>query len=627
MSIKELILSEIEKRTGLRKFILFLFDILLCCPISIFLSFYILKITWNDYINFFILYTILAGALFLLTGKYKGITRFIGSAFVYNIASTNFLLSAISLFVFIIFKFNFPYLNFLIIQWLSFTVLLSSYRFALRDLYLQSSKFNSKNSSKKVAIYGSGAAGRQLYLSLKYSSKYEVLFFVDDARFLHGRYLNGIKIISFANLKKECLKIDQVLIAIPSLSSNQLNSLILKLQKLKLPIYTIPSIEDLNKRTSKIDYLRPIDVEDILRRDSVKPNTNLLKNSIEEKVICVTGGGGSIGSELCKQIINLRPRLLILIEKSEFNLYQIEKAFKDYDFEDSNYKLVLNDCLDTNFLKKIFKKYSVQVVFHAAAYKHVPIVENNAIEGIKNNVFSTLAICNASIGTSVEKFLLVSSDKAVRPSNIMGASKRLSELIVQAFAEKVKEDNRSVSSTCFSMVRFGNVLNSSGSVVPLFNEQISKGGPITITHSEIIRYFMTIKEAAELMLQASSMSKGGELFLLDMGSPVKIVDLAKQMIRLSGLKLKDKNNTSGDIAITFTGLRKGEKLYEELLIDAQAIKTEHPLIYKAKEFGLPFEILMEELEKLDKEIKDLEEEKVFRILSKLVPEWKENTHK
>ena len=310
----------------------------------------------------------------------------------------------------------------------------------------------------------------------------------------------------------------------------------------------------------------------------------------------------------------------------DYGLY-LEKVFKDYDFKDSNYKLVLNDCSNSHFLEKIFKKYSVQVVFHAAAYKHVPIVETNAIEGIKNNVFSTLAICNASMTTSVKQFLLVSSDKAVRPSNIMGASKRLSELIVQAFAEKVKKDYKSVSCTCFSMVRFGNVLNSSGSVVPLFNEQISKGGPITITHSEIIRYFMTIKEAAELMLRAISMSKGGELFLLDMGSPVKIVDLAKQMIRLSGLKLKDKNNTSGDIAITFTGLRKGEKLYEELLIDAQAIKTEHPLIYKAKEFGLPFEILMEELEKLDKEIKDLEEEKVFRILSKLVPEWKENTHK
>ena len=337
----------------------------------------------------------------------------------------------------------------------------------------------------------------------------------------------------------------------------------------------------------------------------------------------VTGGGGSIGSELCKQIFFQAPKEIIVIEANEYNLYQIEKNIFNLKKSKINLKLILNDCSNSSFLKKLFEDNSVEIVFHAAAYKHVPIVENNLIEGIKNNVFSTLSLCKASYESSVNKFLLVSSDKAVRPSNIMGASKRFSELIVTAFAEK-EQNEKKVSSTCFSMVRFGNVLNSSGSVVPLFKEQISKGGPITITHPEVIRYFMTIKEASELMLQACSMSKGGELFLLDMGSPVKIKDLARKMIKLSGLSIKNKENRKGDIEIIYKGLRSGEKLYEELLIDAEAIKTEHPLIYQAKEKGMPYLVLMEKLNYLKKSIDDFDEEKVSFILNEVVPEWKKS---
>ena len=331
-----------------------------------------------------------------------------------------------------------PASRFWIVQWLLVSVLLGFYRFCLRDLYLKFNKLGIQSTIKKVVIYGAGSAGSQLYLSLKYSSKYKILFFIDDSKLLAGRYLHGIKVLSYEAMKKEVLKINAFLIAIPSLSFRNRNLLINKLQKFCLPIYTIPSIDDLSNNKSKIDYLRPINLEDILKRNSVDPDPVLLKGSIENKVICITGGGGSIGSELCKQIVLLNPKLLIIIEKSEYNLYKIEQDLRKIN-NFLNIKFVLNDCSNSNYLSFLFEKYNVQVVFHAAAYKHVPIVERNPIAGIKNNVFSTLSICEASFKQSISKFLLVSSDKAVRPTNVMGASKRLSELIVQGYAEKAEK--------------------------------------------------------------------------------------------------------------------------------------------------------------------------------------------
>ena len=617
-------LKKIEEKTKLRRFLLLLFDTFFLCPFSIFVSCYLLSLSWEDYKNIFTFYILLAFLLFPISGQYKGISRYIGSGVMYWISLRNLILGFTSILFSKLVSNDAPSLNFWIIQWLFITVILGSYRFLLRDIYLKTSRFSVKEAPKKVAIYGAGKAGRQLSLTLKYSLKYDVIFFVDDSPSLNGRYIHGKRIINYKFMYKEKEKIDQILLAIPSLNSIQLRKLINKLEKFNLPIFTIPSIEDLDKRNSKIDYLRPIQVEDILRRDSVKPNPYLLKSCIENKVVCITGGGGSIGSELCNQVILLNPKKLIIIEKSEYNLYQIEKKIVNLKNKEINLQFVLNDCYSSLFLKNLFKVNSVEIVFHAAAYKHVPIVEKNIIEGIKNNVFSTLALCKASYESSVNKFLLVSSDKAVRPSNIMGASKRLSELIVTAFADKEQNLERKDSSTCFSMVRFGNVLNSSGSVVPLFKEQISNGGPITITHPEVIRYFMTIKEASELMLQACSMSKGGELFLLDMGSPVKIKDLAKKMIKLSGLSIKNKDNRKGDIEIIYKGLRTGEKLYEELLIDAEAVKTEHPLIYQAKEKGIPYLELMEKLNYLQKSIDDFDEEKVISTLNEIVPEWKKS---
>lgn len=614
----ETLIKIIDEKTKTRRFLLLFLDILFFCPISIALSCYLLNVNWQEYEFIFLFYIIFASFFYTLSGLYRGITRFIGSGGMYKILFRN---SIVTLFCIVSGNFlglSLPNSRFWIVQWLIVSFLLGFYRFFLRDLYLKFNKLGLQNTIKKVAIYGAGAAGSQLYLSLKYSSKYKILFFIDDSQLLAGRYLHGIKVLSYESIKKEVLKINAFLIAIPSLSFRNRNLLINKLQKFCLPIYTIPSIDDLSNNKSKIDYLRPIDLEDILKRDSVDPDPALLKGSIENKVICITGGGGSIGSELCKQIVLLNPKLLIIIEKSEYNLYKIEQDLRKIN-NVLNIKFVLNNCSNSNYLSFLFEKYNVQVVFHAAAYKHVPIVERNPMAGIKNNVFSTLSICEASFKQSISKFLLVSSDKAVRPTNVMGASKRLSELIVQGYAEKAEKNN---IKTSFSMVRFGNVLNSSGSVVPLFREQIINGGPITITHPEVIRYFMTIKEAAELMLQACTMSKGGELFLLDMGSPVKINDLAEKMIKLSGLTIKDENNKSGDIEIIFKGLRTGEKLYEELLINAEAVKSEHPLIFKAEELGISFDLLMEKLSNLKNALDCYDENNVLKITSEIVPEWK-----
>ena len=340
----------------------------------------------------------------------------------------------------------------------------------------------------------------------------------------------------------------------------------------------------------------------------------------------MTGGGGSIGSELCRQIFSLKPKTLVILDNSEFNLYKIKCELDIFKVSNIEVHYLLLDCINEKELVFEFKKHNVNIVFHSAAYKHVPMVEINPIYGIKNNVFSTLAICEAAIKTNVDAVILISSDKAVRPTNIMGASKRLSELILQAYSQRSKNNSIELSNKeiLFSMVRFGNVLDSSGSVVPLFKKQIKKGGPITLTHPNMTRYFMTIKEAAELLLQSSTMAVGGDVFLLDMGKPIKIYDLACKMIELSGLKIKDKNNPKGDIEIHELGIRSGEKLYEELLINAKAKKTFHPLIFKAVEKSIPYDQLISLLEEMKLAIEENNKSKVLKFLIKAVPELKTN---
>ena len=360
----------------------------------------------------------------------------------------------------------------------------------------------------------------------------------------------------------------------------------------------------------------------MLGRDKISPNKDLLYSSIKNNVVLITGGGGSIGSELCRQIINLEPKKLIIMDLSEEKLYLISQEFINND----NIEVLLGNAVDMNYLDYIFSYYNVDVIFHAASYKHVPIVESNPLQGLKNNVFSTLAVCKAAYFNDIKKVILISTDKAVRPTNVMGASKRLAEIIMQTFAVSPAYfvDDGKESKTAFSMVRFGNVLDSSGSVVPLFRKQISIGGPITLTHKKINRFFMTIPEASELVIQASSLAKGGDVFLLDMGDPVYIFDLAEKMIRLSGLTVKSDQKLDGDIEIKVTGLRPGEKLYEELIINAESEKTIHPLIYRAKEEITKMEELSNKINYLEHYINSNNRNDSLKILSELVPEWKNN---
>ena len=377
----------------------------------------------------------------------------------------------------------------------------------------------------------------------------------------------------------------------------------------------VPSVDDLLSGRASIDALRPIAIEDLLSRDEASADPQLLAQGISDAVVCVTGAGGSIGSELCRQILALSPATLILLESSEPHLYSIEQELRSLLPHGVVLHPVLGNANDSQLLKVLFADYAVDLVFHAAAYKHVPLVEANPLAGLANNVGSTHQVCREAVSSGVGQVVLISTDKAVRPTNVMGASKRLAELVVQAHAAEATR-------TCLSMVRFGNVLGSSGSVVPLFRRQIAAGGPITLTHPEIIRYFMTIPEAATLVLQSSVLAQGGDVFLLDMGEPVKIKALAEQMVRLSGLSLRDATNPDGDIEIVCTGLRPGEKLYEELLIEAESQPTAHPLIYRAQERLIPPHELWPQMDALETAIASQDVEGALTVLADLVPEWR-----
>ena len=382
-------------------------------------------------------------------------------------------------------------------------------------------------------------------------------------------------------------------------------------------ILEVPSIDALTSGRASIDALHPVAIEDLLGRDQAIPEQTLLSQAFTQKVVCVTGAGGSIGSELCRQILELKPKALLLLERSEPALYAIDQELTNRGLDGVKLLPVLGSASDEALVQLLFQREQVQVVVHAAAYKHVPLVEANPLAGIANNVFSTLVICQTAEALGLERVLLISTDKAVRPTNVMGASKRLAELVVQGAAQSSEK-------TFYSMVRFGNVLGSSGSVVPLFTKQIESGGPITLTHPDIVRYFMTIPEAAQLVLQAAGLATGGEVFVLDMGEPVRIHDLAQQMVKLSGLQLKDQANPDGDIEIVCTGLRPGEKLYEELLIDADAQPTSHPLIFCAQEACWPAAQLELCLKQMRQSLQHQDAAAVLNLLKKLVPEWQQD---
>lgn len=455
----------------------------------------------------------------------------------------------------------------------------------LGDQYLSILK---RVSRPKVLIYGVGTAGRQLAVAMANSHEMQVAGFLDDDVRLHGHVLNGQPIYNPADLDSlvTTLNIGDVLLAMPSLSRRRRNEILSHIRSARVAVRTLPSVTELAQGKVSISNLRELDIDDLLGREPVLPNHTLLTKNITGKVVLVTGAGGSIGSELCRQILAVTPAKLLLIEQSEFALYAIHQELEEKrGGNDADGEVVLVPLLvsvqDDGRMREIMSTWHPDTVYHAAAYKHVPLVEHNPVAGIKNNVLGTLRTAQAAAENGVTDFVLISTDKAVRPTNVMGASKRLAEMALQALAA-------TQIGTKFSMVRFGNVLGSSGSVVPRFRQQIRDGGPITLTHPEVTRYFMTIPEAAQLVIQAGAMAKGGDVFVLDMGQPVKIADLARRMVELSGQTVRDGQNPEGDIEIAVTGLRPGEKLYEELLIGDNPKPTVHPRIMKAHEEFVPW---------------------------------------
>lgn len=470
-----------------------------------------------------------------------------------------------------------------------------------------------------VIIYGAGSGGAQLVSALISGDDYLPVALVDDNMDLHGKRIHGLRVYSPARLEELVVEkgASGVLLAMPSVSRRRRRQVLQRLSEFPVHVQTVPEIRDMVSGKARLDDVRDVDVEDLLGRNPVPPNPTLLDACIKEKVVMVTGAGGSIGSELCYQILKLAPTRLVLFELSEAALYTIERKIRMLAGKKNSVcdiVALLGSVHHEHRVREVIRTFEVQTIYHAAAYKHVPIVEHNVFEGIHNNVFGTLYTARAAIDAGAESFVLISTDKAVNPVNVMGATKRFAELILQALQTQT-------DSTKLSMVRFGNVLESSGSVVPLFKEQIRNGGPVTVTHRDIIRYFMTIPEAAQLVIQAGSMATGGDVFVLDMGKPVKILDLAERMIKLMGLTVRNSKQLDGDIEIEFIGLRPAEKLYEELLIGSNVTGTEHPRIMRADEDCLTLEALSELLDKLIQASQDLDYDKARKILLTAVKEY------
>jgi len=453
-----------------------------------------------------------------------------------------------------------------------------------------------RSGGEAVVIYGAGDSGVRLARSLGPSSGFVVAGFIDDKTMLQGGLIDGVQVSAPDKLPGliRSRGVSRVLLAIPTASRRRRGEIIRRVEGLGVRVQTVPDLNDLVSGQARVEDIRDVDASDLLGRDAVPPNERLFEACIRGKVVMVTGAGGSIGSELCRQILRLSPRRLVLFEMSELALYQIDRELRtlmERDHIDLDLSCLLGNAHHKYRVREILQAYGVETVYHAAAYKHVPIVEQNVIEGIHNNVISTWYTAEAALECGVETFVLVSTDKAVNPTNVMGATKRMAEMVLQGMHQRGTR-------TRFCMVRFGNVLESSGSVVPLFREQIRRGGPVTVTHQDVIRYFMTIPEASQLVLQAGAMAQGGDVFVLDMGKPIRIADLARRMVSLSGLTVRDENNPDGDIEIRFTGLRPAEKLFEELLIGNNVTGTEHPMIMRAMEHSLPWERMQELLHEL-----------------------------
>jgi FlaA1/EpsC-like NDP-sugar epimerase len=502
------------------------------------------------------------------------------------------------------------------IYWVNAIMYMLASRFFARAYFMRTAR---ADGGVRVAIYGAGSSGNQLAQALNGAGEYRPVFFIDDKKELQGATLGGIRVYAPEALPELIVdkQISKILVAMPSLSKAQQRRILDQLEPLKIKTLVTPPIKSLVSGIARVQDIREIEIEDLLGRDAVEPDHELMAMCIIGKSVMVSGAGGSIGSELCRQILRQQPARLILLEMSEFALYSIEQelqALRKSLRIEVELLPFLGSVLETEKCEKILRSFNVETVYHAAAYKHVPLVEHNPIDGIRNNALGTWSLAQAAVSAGVKRFVLISTDKAVRPTNVMGSTKRMAELILQAFSRKQTH-------TCFCMVRFGNVLGSSGSVVPLFRKQIMAGGPITITHPEITRYFMTIPEAAQLVLQAGAMGAGGDVFVLDMGDPVKIVDLAKRMVHLSGLEVKNESTPDGTIEIHHVGLRPGEKLYEELLIGENVEGTEHPLIMRAQESEIPWQQLEPMLNEMTQACNNFDHEQIRVLLLRIVREY------
>jgi len=571
---------------------------------------------FHHYLGLIVATPLISVPVFIRIGLYRAVLRFIDqkiiSTIFIGVSTTVLLLTFIGIMLHIL-PISRAIFGF---YWAGAMLYLCASRFIARGWLINAGM--SENATA-ICIYGGGKAGALLAAALKTGGEYYCVAFVDDNKNIQGSTIAGIKIYSPSDLDWLIPKrgIRQILLALPSISKHRQKQILDQLEHLKLKIKVTPSIQSLVNGELRVQDIRDVEIEDLLGRDQVTPDARLLSACITNKQVMVTGAGGSIGAELCRQIIRQQPKKLILLEMSEYVLYAIEQELSHLQNQlglELEIIPFLGTVLDAAKLNKIFSAYQVDTLYHAAAYKHVPLVEHNPIEGIRNNVFGTLCVAQAAMRAQVRNFVLISTDKAVRPTNVMGTTKRLAELILQAFASKQH-------GTRFCMVRFGNVLGSSGSVVPLFRKQIIAGGPITLTHPEITRYFMTIPEAAQLVLQAGAMGDDGEVFVLDMGEPVRIIDLARRMVHLSGLEIKSDACPDGTIDIEHVGLRPGEKLYEELLIGDNVEGTSHPLIMRAQENKIPWDRLQHFLEELEQACDAFNYAEIRALLMKIVAEY------
>lgn len=613
-----------------KKTIAIVIDIGLCI-LCVWLAFYLRLeqfIKFNDKTIIAALASIfLAIPIFWLFGLYKAMFRFVGSSIIFTVAIATLTYSLFYFSIIGIYVVQGVPRSVGIIQPLLLFLGISISRILIRNLFV--STFHSKiyKNKKNVLIYGAGSAGRLLLSSLENSPEMNMAGFLDDDKQFHNQIIFGYNVYNPLKIKKIIISknIELVLLALPLIDRNKRNKIIENLTKYKIRVKTIPNIQDIVNGKISVSDIKDLTIEDLLSREQVKPNIDLLSKDIALRNVLVTGAGGSIGSELCRQIIKLKPKTLILLDLNEFALYKIREEIIN---KSPNLKTIclLANVQNSEKLNEVFKTFKIDTVYHTAAYKHVDLVEENICEGIKNNVYGTFQIAKIAIKYNVSKFVLVSSDKAVRPTNIMGASKRLAEICIQAFYhnQNISSDSKN-KFTKFVIVRFGNVLQSSGSVIPKFKKQINKGGPITLTHPEITRYFMSVTEASQLVIQAGAMSESCEVFVLDMGESVRIKDIAVKMIRFSGFSVKDEINVDGDIEIKITGLRPGEKLFEELLIGNNPQKTIHEKIFKAQDPYILFDKLKLELDKLLVLLEKNQVAEVKEMLIKLIPTYRSNS--